>query len=322
MAGIPDRSTNTWDASAQMDATLDELISHPINLNGAFTIRTASGALESVSLCGLPSTATYAKTYSVLKDRPEMKKWWDRYNLQVEFDTEHQERLDRFLGTLSDAQFDVLARVLGGSPEPRHLQYLVICTMLPQDLGTWQRDRVQRQVPKLKSTPPSGLSSSTLESSKWPLPSPPTATSSSKQQAQPRERNRVRICFSIDDVDGAADLLLKIALSMQESDLASNDTILVLLQRFARLSSTISNQLSLKWMSKWPISWQGIDEFTLDLTKAYAPDGVFLPHPRWLQVLNTFRNDEPAVFTVLAPTKEAETEAYKAFGFGRWNSMF
>ena len=117
-------------------------------------------------------------------------------------------------------------------------------------------------------------------------------------------------------MDGAQDLLLKIALDMHDSGPDLGSANIILLQRFVSLSDTISSQLKLNLMdSKWPMDWHGFNEFTLDLRRAYAPDGVFLPSNKWMGELNRYRNAAPAVFRILAPTPEIQTEAYAAFGY-------
>ena len=63
------------------------------------------------------------------------------------------------------------------------------------------------------------------------------------------------------------------------------------------------------------MDWHGFNEFTLDLRRAYAPDGVFLPSNKWLGELSRYRNAAPAVFRILAPTPEIQTEGYAAFGY-------
>ena len=123
-------------------------------------------------------------------------------------------------------------------------------------------------------------------------------------------------------MEGASDLLLKIAINMAQSGLDLETTNIELLQRFASLSRIISKQLTRKWAGKWPLEWQEIDEFTLDLRNAYAPDGVFLPSKEWLEWLDKYRFYTPSVFNIRAPNKELKTMALNAFGIFDFSSDF
>ena len=289
-----------------MDASVNELLSHPINLNGVFIIRTASRDTERASLDGLPSAATYPKTYRLLKMRLEHEQCRDTYDVESETHDEHQRKLENVLACLSDAQFEVFGRILARSPIPRHRMYLGICATLSRDLVAWQ---------EIQESPQPGaliLSPLAFPIAQY-LPGPRTRWDA-LQHRPPGWKSRF-VFFSIVDVDGAQDLLLRIALNMQESGLDLGSANIILLQRFASLSETISSQLTRKWMSKWPMDWLGINEFTLDLRNAYAPDGVFLASNKWLGELNRHRNAAPAMFRILAPTPEIETEAYAAFGY-------
>lgn len=240
--------------------------------------------------------------------------------MQEEAHMDHQAKLERVLASLSDAQFETLARILACSPKPRHQMYISICAMLfPQDLEMLQDLRAYRHSGAFNLTPPelSPVAFQAIPRSNLPL-------SKSDKTPQPRSETWKSLCitFSTDDVDDAGDLLLKIALHMRQADLHLDSANILLLQRFASLSHTISNQLLLKWMSKWPLDGQTVDELTLDLRKAYAPDGVFLPSKEWLQTLNQHRDSEPTVLKILAPTKELEAETYSAFGVMIFPSIF
>lgn len=233
---------------------------------------------------------------------------------------DHQAKFERVLSSLSDAQFEMLARILACSPRPRHQMYISICGMLfPQDLEVLQNLRAYRHSGASNLTPPE-LSPVAFQA--FPRSNHPPAKLDKTQQPRSESWKSLCITFSIDDVDGAGDLLLKIALHMRQSGLDLDSTNILLLQRFASLSHTISNQLLLEWMSKWPLDGQTVDELTLDLRKAYAPDGVFLPSKEWLQTLNQHRDSAPTVLRILAPTKELETETYSAFGVVVFPSIF
>lgn len=80
-----------------MDASVNEGLSHPINLDGVFTIRTASGDTERASLNGLPSTATYPKSYQLHKIRLAQEQCRDIYDIESETHDERQRKLDNVL---------------------------------------------------------------------------------------------------------------------------------------------------------------------------------------------------------------------------------
>lgn len=103
-------------------------------------------------------------------------------------------------------------------------------------------------------------------------------------------------------MDGARDLLVKIARNMSQIGLDPGSCNILLLQHLASLSQTVSKQLLRKWAleSRWPESWKGIDEVTLDLRRAYAPDGIYLPTLERLQKLKESRDATPSVFTIIA----------------------
>ena len=341
-----------WDDSARIDASIDELLLHPIDLRNAFSIRTASGDSTPASLCGLSERRTYHKSYHNLKNRLQLEHTKVLYPRPFEKSAEHEKKLDSTIASLSDAQFDVFFKVLASSPDSRHRMYLGICAMLPRDLEALQKEQTDRlswksdlaaQHPSQWAFPPSLQQHNSDASTAFPnemlqfqpqenwnavaFPQPlqphdPDAETSNvinetPPQARPRESwNTVDLSFSIDDVDGAAGLLLQIALNMEEAGFDPNVSNVELLQRFASLCDTVSNQLVVKWLSKWPLVWDGIDEFTLDLENAYGPDGCYLPTERWLKMLNSYRNATPPVFKVKAPTKELTREAYVAFGLG------
>lgn len=233
---------------------------------------------------------------------------------------DHQEKLERVLASLSDTQFDILTKILACSPRARHKMYISICAMsFPQDLELLQNLRAYRHSAASNLTPPKH---SPVAFHAFPRSTLPLAESDKTQQPRSESWKSLCVTFSTDDVDGAEDLLLKIALHMRQSGLHLNSNNIFLLQRFASLSRTISDQLLRIWKSKWPLDGRTVDELTLDLRNAYAPDGVFLPSKEWLQTLNQHRNSEPTVFRILAPTKEAEAETYSAFGVVLFPSTF
>lgn len=276
--------------------------------------------MEPASLCGLPTASTYPKTYTLFKAQLAKEQCKGIYDMQEEAHMDHQAKFERVLSSLSDAQFEMLARILACSPRPRHQMYISICGMLfPQDLEVLQNLRAYRHSGASNLTPPE-LSPVAFQA--FPRSNPPPAKLDKTQQPRSESWKSLCITFSIDDVDGAGDLLLKIALHMRQSGLDLDSTNILLLQRFASLSHTISNQLLLEWMSKWPLDGQTVDELTLDLRKAYAPDGVFLPSKEWLQTLNQHRDSAPTVLRILAPTKDLETETYSAFGVVVFPSIF
>ncbi|KAL9128196.1 MAG: hypothetical protein Q9175_007578, partial [Cornicularia normoerica] len=298
-----------------MDASVDELVSHPIDLNDAFVIRTASGEEARTSLCGLSDLTTYAKTYHCLKLRLELENSRVIYHLPFEGSIEHQWKLESVIASLSDAQFNTFVKILACSPPTRHRMYLGICAMLPRDLVALQEARADRLS--------EASNHAAQENSPWAFPQvlrpqihddAPSGNYIEIPPADSQDRKSIHLSFSIDDVTGAADLILQIALNMEEAGLYMDVSNIELLQRFARLSDTVSRQLTMKWMGKWPVSWQGIDEFTLDLRKAHGPDGVFLPSKKWLAGLNRYRNATPIMFKIRAPTKELEKETYDSFG--------
>ena len=302
-----------------MDASIDEFLSHPINLNEIFTIRTPSGGTETASLDGLPSTATYPKSYQLLKIRLAQEYCRDIHDIESETSDERQRKLDSVLACLSDAQFDVFVGILAHSPTPRYRMYLGICATLPRDLVAWQEIQESPPPAAVILSPPM-LSPLAFQITEHPHGPRPRTRWDELQQDRPLSWKSRFVSFSIDDVDGAPDLLLRIALHMQESGLDLASSNIFLLQQFASLTKTISSQLTLNWISKWPMDWHRFNEFTLDLRKAYAPDGVFLPSIKWLGELNRYRSAAPAVFRILAPTPEIEMEAYAAFGYSGFHS--
>ena len=278
------------------------------------------------SLCGLPATTTYLKSYDVLKHKLKQQKCQGMCDIQSEIGIEWQTKLERFLNALSDQQFETLARVLASSPEPRHRMYLGICAMLPRDVELLQNRRAFRQAGKLILPPLPASSSMTLLIPQWihRIGFTPLSTIDQVQESRSRNGKSVYVSFSIDDVPGAEDLLLTIALRMQTCgfDLNDNFNTLQTLQRFAGLLSIVSKKLILKWMAKLRLERQGVDQITLDLRKAYLPDGIFLPKHAWLQISKMCRSAGPIVIKILAPTKELETELYTEFGITRYQSQF
>lgn len=301
-------------------------------MNGVFTIITASGGKEHVNLRdpNSPHSHSYFKNYWLLRTRLMLEEYQGIVDVEREVSVEHQMQLNLFLNELSDAEFELFVKILVSSPTPRHRLYLGICAMLPSDLGMLRYFASRHREglfdfhvpPQLDFLAPPGLYSMTLHVPRFPFPPSPTAAVREIPEAQSRSRREVHVSFSVEDVDGAADLLLKIALNTQESGLDLRVATLVLLQRFASLARTVSQQLSLKWMSKWPLDWEGVDHFTLDLRKAYAPDGTYIPSKEWLEGLNRVRNVRPGLLSILAPTKEAEADAYNAFGIDIFPSLF
>ncbi|CAF9911484.1 MAG: hypothetical protein ALECFALPRED_007336 [Alectoria fallacina] len=62
-----------------MDSIIDELVSHPINLDEAFVIRTATGGIVSTSLYGLSDVTTFPKTYHFLRLSVQREQFGDVY---------------------------------------------------------------------------------------------------------------------------------------------------------------------------------------------------------------------------------------------------
>ena len=281
-------------ASAQLDVSIDELVSKPINLKGVFTIRTASGLKEAASLCGLPKLNTFAKTYQLLKTKLEAEDCMDICDLQ-ECKTEQKEKLEAVLASLLDAQFRVFVKVLAGSQRARHRMYLSICATVPGDLEDM-----------LKIYPQHAWNAPVPSLSAFPMTQPVNVHDPEPKPdgmvRQPDGRHCLNISFSIDDVDGARDLLVKIVRKMSQRGLDPGTSNFLLLQQFASLSKTVSKQLLRKWELKYQglESWKGIDEVTLDLRRAYAPDGTFLPTVEWLQKLKESRDATPSVFNTIA----------------------
>ena len=52
-------------------------------------------------------------------------------------------------------------------------------------------------------------------------------------------------------------------------------------------------------MGKWPLIFESVDAFTLDLRKAYEMDGVFLPTREMLKEVGKYRNVTSAYFKVM-----------------------
>lgn len=280
-----------------MDAPVDVLVARPIDLNGAFALRTPSGDVDTVSLCGLSNERDprFVKTYGALKQYLIMNNYESVVLEPYEAGDPREGRLESVLASLSDEQFQVFARILLCSSRSRHLKYLGICSMVPQELEEWQRNRAH---PTLQQGTPNA----------------PAANSDETPQAHVQSQNNVYISFSINDVEGASELAMKIALNMKENGLVPNALFNVeLLQRFASLSETVSRQLTLRWMGKWPVTWAGIDEVTLDLREAHGPDGEYLATKEWLEGLSRLRRPTSRMVTILAPTAELRREAYVAF---------
>ena len=259
--------------------------------------------MEPASLCGLPEKTTYAKTYQLLKTNLKYFHSMEICDIK-ESETENKEKLEAVLASLSDAQFEVFVQILASSQRARHRMYLSICAMVPYELEDMQELYAQRErnqpVPSLFTfcvTQPINVND--------PKPKPEGMV-----LHQPNGPRCLHLSFSIDDVDGARDLLVKIAHRMAQSGLDPYSSNILLLQQFASLCQTVSKQLLWKWETKckWRESWKGIDEVTLDLRRAYAPDGIYLPSEEWLQNLKESRDAKPRVFTILAPAAELEEE--------------
>ena len=271
---------------------------------GVFTIRTASGDMGPASLCGMPKRRTYAKTYQLLKTKLADINCMDICDLQ-ECGPEHGDKLEKILATLSDAQFDVFVKILASSPRARHRMYLSICAMIPGELENMQNIYPEHA---WHAPVPSPFA--------FPITQPisihgPEPKTDGLVHSQPDGRRCLQISFNIDDVDGARDLLVKLGHKMSQIGLDPYSSSILFLQQFANLCQTVSKQLLKTWASKykWPESWKGIDEVTLDLRRAYAPDGIYLPSEEWLQDLKESRDATPSVFMILAPTATLEEEA-------------
>ena len=249
------------------------------------------------SLCGKPKKSTFAKTYDLLRTHLETVHCMDICDFQ-ECEMEQVEKLESVLASLSDVQFLVFVKILASSQRVRHRLYLSICALVPGELEDMQRIYQQHALDA-------------------PVPSPfafPMTQPMSDHDPKPKPegmgldrsdgRRSLNISFNIDDVDGARDLLVKIAHKMSKTGFDLSSSNIILLQQFASLCQTVSKQLLRKWelKFKWPESWKEIDEVTLDLRRAYAPDGVFLPTAEWLQNLKETRDATPRVFIILVPT--------------------
>ena len=249
------------------------------------------------SLCGLPERTTYAKTYQFLKSNLAFYNSVHICDIQ-KCETRNQEKLETVLASLSNTQFQTFVNILTISQRARHRMYMSICAMVPSELEDMQTiyapSRRNEPVPSLFAFP-----LPPIINANDPKPKPEGIT-----QLQPDGRLCLHISFMIEDVDGARDLLVKIAHKMSQSGSDPYSSNILLLQQFASLCQTVSKQLLRRWelKYKWPESWKGIDEVTLDLRRAYAPDGIFLPSEDWLQNLRESRDATPGVFTIWAPT--------------------
>ena len=282
---------------AQLDESIDELISKPINVKGVFTIRNGSGQMVPASLCGKSKKSTFAKTYDLLKAHLEIIDCMDICDL-YECETEQVEKLESVLASLSDVQFLMFVKILASSPRARHRMYLSICALVPGELedmrAIYQQHAWNAPVPFPFAFP---MTQPMIVHDPKPKPEGMVLHHSDG-------RHSLHISFSIDDVDGARDLLVKIAHKMSKKGFDPSSSNIILLQQFASLCQTVSKELLGKWESKfkWPESWKEIDEVTLDLRRAYAPDGVYLPTAEWLQNLKETRDATPRVFITLVPT--------------------
>ena len=284
-----------------MFESIDELVSVPVLALNGFTARTASGDIQRVSLGGLASQSTFEKTFQRLKLSLLTRGCWDIVDVRLE-GLDHHERLERVLASLSDAQFNMLVWIMASSPVPRLHYYLGICAMVPRDVDVLIRFETQRPSGRFMLPRPAD---SPVALRTTPISDAPAVGSGGMLQGQHLRWNSVYISFSIDDVDGAADLLVKTMRARPSNNIGH-------LQRFAILSLIVSKQLRHKWARKWPTEWKEIDSLTLDLRKAFAPDGVYLATAEWLQNLNRFRTAAPIVCRILAPTEYLRTQAYYA----------
>ena len=209
-----------------------------------------------------------------------------------ECEKKQAEKLETVLASLSDAQFTAFVKILASSPRARHRMYLSICAL--EDM-----QKIDAQYAWNLPVPSPFAFPTYPISVHEPEPKPDGIVH------QPDGRHCLYISFSIDDVDGARDLLVRIAHKMSQIGLDPYASNILLLQQFASLSRTVSTQLLRKWALKYKSlqSWNGIDEVTLDLRRAYAPDGVYLPTAKWLQEVNESRDATPTVFTIITPTK-------------------
>ena len=258
------------------------------------------------SLCGLPEKSTFAKTYQLLKTKLEAANSIHICDYR-DCRREWAEILESVLASLSDAQFEVFVKILASSPRARHRRYLSICALRPGELEWMQNFYAQHSwnlsVPSPFAFAPIFQGICVGE----PEPQPDGMV-----VHQPSGRHRLYISFSIDDVDGAFDLLVKTAHKTSHLGLDPNVSNILLLQQFASLCQTVSEQLLRKWESKYKSreSWKGIDEVTLDLRRAYAPDGVYLPTGEWLQELKESRDAKPTVYSIRGPTRRLTRDTF------------
>ncbi len=263
-----------------------------------------------VSLLGLSNVSTSPKTYNLLKRCLQQEKSEFICESPFASSVEHQNKLDSVIASLSDAQFHVLTRMLACSPPPRHLIYLGICAMLPQDLQALQGSEA---IHLATGVPEFAKQKYLYPANKYLHQKIP---SNYGKRTQVLRHNRI-YTWSIDDVPGARDLLLKTVLYLKGVGSGMNASNISVLQRFASLSETVSRELTRRWSGKWPLIWKGIDKITLDVTSAYGPDGVFLPTAEMLQVLNRDRDATPFGFRIIAPTEVPERMLYEACGYER-----
>ena len=257
--------------------------------------------MKPASLCGLPERSTYAKTCQLLNNKVAYIRGRDICDVQ-EREDEHKDKLETVIASLSDAQFEVFFNILAGSQRATNWMYLSICAMVPGELEDMQKFYPQHEwkepVPSLFA-----FKITQLVRLHGPEPKPDGMV-----HLQPDGRRCLNISFNIDDVDGARDLLVKIADKMSQQGLDPYSSPILLLQQFASLCQTVSKQLLMKWESKYKRleSWEGIDEVTLDLRRAYAPDCTYLPSDEWLQNLKPPRDATSRVFTIVAPAAPEE----------------
>ena len=296
-----------------MDLTIDELISHPSISSEPFNIRTASGDKESISLTGLPTKSTYRKTYHTLKVFLELQGTKVKYDSPFEASVEHRNKLESVLAHLSDAQFQALVKILACSPAPRHRMYLGICAMLPGDLDALLESEADR-LGWLSTDPAVQKPSPPANHLLHPQIPCELAYDPEAVRIHNQSRNAVLLEFGIGDVDGARDLLLKIILYLKDAGSGMNPLNVEVLQRFASLSELVSRKLIVTWMGKWPLTFGSTDAFTLELRRAYGPDGVFLPTMEMLKEVGQYRDATPAYFKVNIPTEESAEALYEAFG--------
>ena len=265
-----------------------------------------------VSLHGLSNVSTLPKTYHLLRLGLQLEKSEFICGSPFASSVEHQDKLESVIASLSDAQFYTLTGMLACSPPPRHLMYLGICAMLPQDLQALQESEAIHSV---TGVPKFTIQNPLSPANRYLHPKIPIESNREGTQVHRQDGNTTIYTWSIDDVPGARDLLLKTVLYLKGVGSGMNPSNTSVLQRFASLSQTVSRELTSRWRGKWPLMWEGVDDITLDVTSAYGPDGVFLPTANMLQELNRDRDASPLWFRIIAPQEVPERMLYEACGY-------